>query len=148
MSTNLAAIGYLVAAVCFILALRGLSSPATCRPGNRYGMVGMTIAIVVTLLALPQASPLTYAPDPGRPGDRRLRSATPIAQRIEMTAMPQLVAAFHSLVGLAAVFVAVGAFLSPARLRHHRPRRRTSTICRASRWGWASSSAPSPSRAR
>ena len=48
MSTNLAAIGYLVAAVCFILALRGLSSPASSRAGNRYGMVGMTIAIVVT----------------------------------------------------------------------------------------------------
>ena len=60
MSTNLAAIGYLVAAICFILALRGLSSPATSRQGNRLGMIGMTIAIVVTLLALPQASPLTY----------------------------------------------------------------------------------------
>ncbi len=60
MSANLAALGYLVAAVCFILALRGLSSPATSRAGNRYGMAGMTIAIVVTLLVLPQAGPLTY----------------------------------------------------------------------------------------
>ena len=53
MSSNLAALGYLVAAVCFILALRGLSSPATSRQGNRLGMVGMTIAILVTLVLLP-----------------------------------------------------------------------------------------------
>ena len=60
MSTNLAALGYLVAAVCFILALRGLSSPATSRQGNRYGMVGMTIAILVSLLLLPHPSALAY----------------------------------------------------------------------------------------
>ena len=70
-----------------------------------------------------------------------------VAQRIEMTAMPQLVAAFHSLVGLAAVFVAVGAFLSPADFGITDPDG-TSTICRGSRWGWASSSVRSPSRAR
>ena len=113
MSINLAAVGYLVAAVCFILALRGLSSPASSRAGNRYGMAGMTIAIVVTLLALPR----------GDPGSFMLIVLAlilgggigyTVAQRIEMTAMPQLVAAFHSLVGLAAVFVAVSAFLSPA----------------------------------
>jgi H+-translocating NAD(P) transhydrogenase subunit beta len=112
MSPNLAAIGYLVAAVCFILALRGLSSPATSRAGNRYGMAGMTIAILVTLLALPQANALSYAlivagiAIGGGIG-------YVIAKRIAMTAMPQLVAAFHSLVGLAAVFVATGAFMSP-----------------------------------
>ena len=113
MSTNLTAIGYLVAAVCFILALQGLSSPASSRAGNRYGIAGMTIAIVVTLLALPQANALSYAlivagiAIGGGIG-------YVIAKRIAMTAMPQLVAAFHSLVGLAAVFVAIGAFLSPA----------------------------------
>ncbi|MDX6752345.1 NAD(P)(+) transhydrogenase (Re/Si-specific) subunit beta [Geminicoccaceae bacterium 1502E] len=113
MSINIAAIGYLVAAVFFILALRGLSSPATSRAGNRYGMAGMTIAIVITLLALPHAGIGTYLlillgiAIGGAAG-------FVIARRIEMTAMPQLVAAFHSLVGLAAVFVAAGAFLNPA----------------------------------
>ena len=66
MSTNLAALGYLVAAVCFILALRGLSSPATSRAGNRYGMAGMTIAILVTLLLLPQPERPRLPADPGR----------------------------------------------------------------------------------
>ena len=112
MGSNLAAIGYLVAAICFILALRGLSSPASSRQGNRFGMIGMTIAILVSLLILPHPGISAY-----------LMIAVGVvigggigyvvAQRIEMTAMPQLVAAFHSLVGLAAVFVAVGAFLSP-----------------------------------
>ena len=112
MSTNLAALGYLVAAVCFILALRGLSSPASSRAGNRYGMIGMTIAVLVTLLLLPKAGPIGY-------GLMVVGLAIGgaigfvVARQIEMTAMPQLVAAFHSLVGLAAVFVAVGAFLSP-----------------------------------
>ena len=58
MSTNLAALGYLVAAVCFILALRGLSAPATSRAGNRNGMIGMTIAILVSLLLLPHPGAL------------------------------------------------------------------------------------------
>jgi H+-translocating NAD(P) transhydrogenase subunit beta len=112
MSTNLAALGYLVAAVCFILALRGLSSPATSRAGNRYGMAGMAIAVAVTLLVLPQANAMTYLLILVGVGIGGGIGYT-IAQRIAMTAMPQLVAAFHSLVGLAAVFVAVGAFLSP-----------------------------------
>lgn len=113
MSPNLAAIGYLVAAVCFIFALRGLSSPATARAGNRYGMAGMALAVAITLLALPQGSVLGYllillgiAVGGG--------IGFVVAKRIQMTAMPQLVAAFHSLVGLAAVFVATGAFLSPS----------------------------------
>jgi NAD(P) transhydrogenase subunit beta len=113
LGTNLAAIGYLVAAVCFILALQGLSHPASSRAGNRYGMAGMTIAAVVTLLLLEHPSAVSYA---------LILVAIAIgggigfvvARRIEMTAMPQLVAAFHSLVGLAAVFVATGAFLNPA----------------------------------
>ncbi|HMR30409.1 MAG TPA: NAD(P)(+) transhydrogenase (Re/Si-specific) subunit beta [Geminicoccaceae bacterium] len=112
MSSNLAAVGYLVAAVCFIMALRGLSSAATSRMGNRYGMAGMTLAAVITLLALPHAGFVSYL---------LILVAIAIgggigfvvARRIEMTAMPQLVAAFHSLVGLAAVFVATAAFLNP-----------------------------------
>src|SRR3954464_4598585 len=112
MSPNLAAIGYLIAAVCFVLALRGLSSPATSRVGNRYGMAGMAIAIVVTLLALHGAGPLNYVLILiGIALGGSIGYVT--AKRIAMTAMPQLVAAFHSLVGLAAVFVACGAFLSP-----------------------------------
>src|SRR4051794_2066384 len=112
MSPNLAAIGYLIAAVCFVLALRGLSSPATSRVGNRYGMAGMAIAIVVTLLALHGAGPLNYVLILiGIAIGGSVGYVT--AKRIAMTAMPQLVAAFHSLVGLAAVFVACGAFLSP-----------------------------------
>ena len=113
MSSNLAALGYLVAAICFILALRGLSSPASSRQGNRLGMIGMTIAILVSLALLPHPGGMAYLlivlgiAIGGGIGYL-------VAQRIEMTAMPQLVAAFHSLVGLAAVFVAVGAFLSPA----------------------------------
>jgi NAD(P) transhydrogenase subunit beta len=112
MSTNLAAVGYLIAAVCFIMALRGLSSAATSRAGNRYGMAGMTLAIVITLLLLTHASAWSYV---------LILAGLVIgggigfvvARRIEMTAMPQLVAAFHSLVGLAAVFVATAAFLAP-----------------------------------
>ena len=112
MSSNLAAVGYLVAAVCFIMALRGLSSAATSRMGNRYGMAGMTLAVIITLLALPSAGFVSYL---------LILIAIAIgggigfvvAKRIEMTAMPQLVAAFHSLVGLAAVFVATAAFLNP-----------------------------------
>ncbi|MCB1883691.1 MAG: NAD(P)(+) transhydrogenase (Re/Si-specific) subunit beta, partial [Geminicoccaceae bacterium] len=113
MSSNLAAVGYLIAAVCFILALRGLSHPSTARQGNLYGMAGMTIAVVITLLVLPHPSFLAYLlivvgiAIGGAVG-------YVVAQRIEMTAMPQLVAAFHSLVGLAAVFVAIAAFLNPA----------------------------------
>jgi len=100
---------YLVAAVCFIMALRGLSHPETARNGNKFGIVGMTIAIVTTL-AMP--SVLSYELIilgiliGGAVG-------TVIALKIEMTALPQLVAAFHSLVGLAAVFVAGAAFYAP-----------------------------------
>ena len=112
MTANLAALGYLVAAVCFILALRGLSHPSTARQGNVYGMAGMALAVVVTLLVLPAPSVGTYLlilvgiAAGGGVGFL-------IAQRIQMTAMPQLVAAFHSLVGLAAVFVASAALLDP-----------------------------------
>jgi NAD(P) transhydrogenase subunit beta len=103
------AVAYLIAGVCFILALRGLSSPATSRRGNRYGMVGMTIAVVTTLVTHEIASL------PEIVGAIAIGGGVGfiIARRIQMTAMPQLVAAFHSLVGLAAVLVAVAAFLNP-----------------------------------
>ncbi len=110
MTENASALLYLVAAVCFIMALRGLSSPETSRQGNIYGMVGMVIAVLTTL-AMPAMS-----------GYGRIAIAiavggaigTFIALRIQMTALPQLVAAFHSLVGLAAVFVAAAALYSPS----------------------------------
>src|SRR3712207_9149303 len=88
MSPNLAALGYLVAAVLFILALRGLSSPATSLAGNRYGMAGMTIAVLVTLLALPHASAMSYVLIVvGIVVGGGLGYV--IAKRIAMTAMPQ-----------------------------------------------------------
>ncbi len=126
-----ASLAYLVAGVCFILALRGLSSPATSQRGNRLGMIGMTIAVVTTLLThVPSIAP------PCPAGAICENYGTPVldtltlielvaaigigaaigivtARRIAMTAMPQLVAAFHSLVGLAAVLVAGAAFLNP-----------------------------------
>jgi NAD(P) transhydrogenase subunit beta len=111
MSASLTSLAYLVAAVLFILALRGLSSPVTARSGNRFGMIGMTIAVVATLL------------QHGMHGWGYLLIlfgiligggiGTAVALRIQMTALPQLVAAFHSLVGLAAVFVAAAALNAP-----------------------------------
>ncbi|AJP73182.1 NAD(P)(+) transhydrogenase (Re/Si-specific) subunit beta [Sphingomonas hengshuiensis] len=126
-----ASLAYLVAGVCFILALRGLSSPASSQRGNRLGMIGMTIAVVTTLVThIPRIAP------PCPTGAICENFGTPVldtltlvellvaigigaaigivtARRIAMTAMPQLVAAFHSLVGLAAVLVAAAAFLNP-----------------------------------
>ncbi|HEX5536212.1 MAG TPA: NAD(P)(+) transhydrogenase (Re/Si-specific) subunit beta [Sphingobium sp.] len=104
------ALAYLVAGILFILALRGLSSPTSSRRGNRFGMAGMAIAVVTTLythnvVALPEI--LGAIAIGGVIG-------FVTARRIAMTAMPQLVAAFHSLVGLAAVVVGAGAFLTPA----------------------------------
>src|SRR5688572_732418 len=113
MSTNFAALLYLVASVLFILALRGLSSPATSRQGNMFGMAGMAIAIVTTLALRPPASLaawLLVLLGMGIGGG----AGAVIARRVPMTAMPQLVAAFHSLVGLAAVLVAAGALYAPA----------------------------------
>lgn len=102
-------LAYLVAGVCFILALRGLSSPATSRRGNRLGMIGMGIAVVTTLITHDIASPIELAAAIAIGGAIGFVTA----RRIAMTAMPQLVAAFHSLVGLAAVLVAAAAFLNP-----------------------------------
>ena len=100
---------YLVAGVLFILALRGLSSPESSRAGNRYGMVGMLIAVVTTIVThdLANIAEIGIAIAIGG------AIGYIVAQRIAMTAMPQLVAAFHSLVGLAAVLVACAAFLDP-----------------------------------
>jgi H+-translocating NAD(P) transhydrogenase subunit beta len=112
MSPNLVALLYLAAGVLFILALRGLSSPETSRQGNLFGMVGMAIAIATTLASHPPAGigawilvVVGLALGGGTGGV--------IARRVPMTAMPQLVAAFHSLVGLAAVLVAAGALYAP-----------------------------------
>ncbi|MCC6718848.1 MAG: NAD(P)(+) transhydrogenase (Re/Si-specific) subunit beta [Acetobacteraceae bacterium] len=111
MSASLTSVAYLVAAVLFILALRGLSHPETSRQGNRMGMIGMAIAIGATLLHHGMSTSgfgliLLALVIGGGVG-------TVVARRIQMTALPQLVAAFHSLVGLAAVFVAAAALYSP-----------------------------------
>ncbi len=110
-SANLSAIFYLVSGVLFILALRGLSSPETSRQGNLFGILGMIIAITVTFLSIGNFSTgfvyvLIFILIGGSIGAF-------IAYKIPMTAMPELVAGFHSLVGLAAVFVAISAFLNP-----------------------------------
>tara|TARA_B100001123_G_C15264267_1_gene1007810 strand:- start:54 stop:1445 length:1392 start_codon:yes stop_codon:yes gene_type:complete len=110
MSSNLVAILYLVSALLFIFALRGLSHPESSRMGNVFGIVGMIIAIFTTLMF---KNVLSYY----EIGTAVLIGGfigTFIALRIEMTALPQLVAAFHSLVGLAAVFVAAAAFYDPS----------------------------------
>ncbi|MBL4855081.1 MAG: NAD(P)(+) transhydrogenase (Re/Si-specific) subunit beta [Robiginitomaculum sp.] len=112
MTPNLAAILYVISGVLFIMALRGLSSPATSRRGNVFGMVGIAIAIVTTLLfagvtGFALGLVLVALVIGGSIGAL-------IAKKIPMTDMPQLIAGFHSLVGLAAVFVAVAAFFAPA----------------------------------
>ena len=110
-SANLSAVFYLASGILFILALRGLSSPDTSRQGNYFGIAGMIIAIIVTFLSVGNFSTslmyvIIFLVIGGAIG-------TFIAFKIPMTAMPELVAGFHSLVGLAAVFVAIAAFLNP-----------------------------------
>ena len=110
-SAYLSAVFYLISGILFILALRGLSSPETSRQGNYFGMLGMIIAIIVTFLSIGNFSTgliyvILFLLIGGSIGAF-------IAFRIPMTAMPELVAGFHSLVGLAAVFVAISAFLNP-----------------------------------
>jgi NAD(P) transhydrogenase subunit beta len=111
MNASLTATLYLVSGVLFILSLRGLSSPATSRRGNVFGMVGMAIAVVVTLIAarpsLGSAALIVLGLGIGG------GIGAYIAKKIAMTQMPQLVAAFHSLVGLAAVLVAAGSLYAP-----------------------------------
>jgi NAD(P) transhydrogenase subunit beta len=112
MNSNIVALLYLVSGVLFILALRGLSSPASSQRGNVFGMVGMAIAIITTLAASPPAGIVAWllvivgmALGGG--------AGAVIARRVPMTAMPELVAAFHSLVGMAAVLVAAAALYAP-----------------------------------
>jgi NAD(P) transhydrogenase subunit beta len=112
MSPNTAGMLYLVAGVLFILALRGLSSPETSRQGNLFGMIGMAIAILVTLAAHPPASGFSWALVIIGIGIGGGIGAV-IARRVPMTSMPELVAAFHSLVGMAAVLVAAAALYAP-----------------------------------
>ena len=108
--SNLSTVAYLVSSILFIMSLRGLSHPTTARRGNFYGIIGMTIAIVTTVA------------NPGVLSYKEIGIAfvtggligSIIATRIQMTSLPQLVAAFHSLVGLAAVFVAASAFYNPS----------------------------------
>ena len=108
MTSSLAASLYLISGVLFILALRGLSSPETSRKGNFFGILGMALAIIVTFLFVDiLISSLLFIICALAVGGS---IGTIIAYRISMTAMPQLVAGFHSLVGLAAVLVALSAF--------------------------------------
>jgi NAD(P) transhydrogenase subunit beta len=111
MSPDFTALAYLVAGVLFILALRGLSHPTTSQQGNRFGMIGMAIAIVATLLhqGMSVSGYVLIVLGIAIGGT----AGVYLARRIQMTALPQLVAAFHSLVGLAAVFVAAGALNAP-----------------------------------
>jgi NAD(P) transhydrogenase subunit beta len=112
MAQNFSSLLYLVSGVLFIMALRGLSHPTTSRQGNLYGMIGMAIAIVTTLVGTPPSGIgawLLVILGLGLGG--AIGAVT--AQRVPMTAMPQLVAAFHSLVGLAAVLVAAAALYAP-----------------------------------
>src|SRR6201996_2259930 len=110
---DIAALLYLVAGVLFILALKGLSSPVSSRAGNRNGMIGMTIAVLTTLWVAGVTDPLTWGLVIGGLVIGGGIGAV-MAKRIAMTNMPQLVAAFHSLVGLAAVLTAGAALYSPA----------------------------------
>ncbi|MSP42283.1 MAG: NAD(P)(+) transhydrogenase (Re/Si-specific) subunit beta [Alphaproteobacteria bacterium] len=112
MNANLAALAYLASGILFVLALRGLSSPETSRRGNLFGMLGMAIAIATSLLTLGNYDGLTWGLILAGLGIGGSAGAL-IARRITMTAMPQLVAAFHSLVGLAAVLVAGSALYTP-----------------------------------
>ena len=111
LSANLAAVLYTVSAVLFILALRGLSSPESSRRGNMFGMIGIAIAIVTTVLVAGLGGQGLLLAGGGLAIGGVIGAI--IAKKIPMTDMPQLVAAFHSLVGLAAVLVAVAAFFSP-----------------------------------
>ncbi len=113
MSPNIVALLYLVAGVLFILALRGLSSPETSRQGNFFGMTGMAIAIVTTLASHPPSDFVSIILVAGGIAIGGGIGAV-IARKVPMTSMPELVAAFHSLVGMAAVLVAAAAFYAPA----------------------------------
>ena len=112
MSANTVALWYLIASICFILALKGLSHPTTARRGNLLGILGMAIAVLVTLaLVYSHTSNIGYILAGIAVGG--IIGAV-IARRVQMTQMPELVAAFHSLVGMAAVLIAISAIHDPA----------------------------------
>src|SRR4029078_11989661 len=113
MSRNQVALVYLIASVCFILALKGLSHPSTARRGNVFGIAGMAIAVVVTL-ALVYSNTGKVAMILAGIALGGVIGAV-IARRVQMTQMPELVAAFHSLVGMAAVLIGVAALHNPTR---------------------------------
>src|SRR5437016_6339368 len=120
MNANLSAVLYLVAGVLFILSLRGLSSPGTSGLGNFLGMAGMAIAVATTLAAHPPADGIAWVLVISGIAIGGSVGAV-IARRVPMTSMPELVAAFHSLVGMAAVLVAAGAFYAPEAFDIGRP---------------------------
>ena len=119
MSMNVVTLLYLVASVCFIQALKGLSHPTTSIRGNVFGMVGMTIAVLTTAALIVKLS--TGAGQTGLQGMLWVLGGLLVggtvgavmAQRVEMTKMPELVAFMHSMIGLAAVFIAVAAAVEP-----------------------------------
>jgi len=117
MSANQLTLWYLVASVCFILALKGLSSPTTARRGNMFGMVGMTIAVVTTIavIARGRIDLILIAMLIGG------SLGAVVARRVQMTQMPELVAAMHSLVGMAAVLIAIAAVNNPSAFGVHDP---------------------------
>ena len=108
MSANLLALWYLAASVLFILALKGLSSPVSARRGNLFGMIGMAIAVLVTLAITKNLAPILVA------GVIGAMIGAFVARRVQMTQMPELVAAMHSLVGMAAVLIAVAVVNNPS----------------------------------
>ncbi len=115
MSANQLALWYLAASVLFILALKGLSSPVSARRGNLFGMIGMAIAVLVTLAITKKVAFILAA---GAIGGM---IGVFVARRVQMTQMPQLVAAMHSLVGMAAVLIAVAVVNNPAAFGEHDP---------------------------
>src|SRR5512134_2320961 len=111
MSANQVALWYLVASICFILALKGLSHPSTARRGNVLGIAGMAIAVVVTLALVFSITRNVGMILAGIVIGGAVGAV--IARRVQMTQMPELVAAFHSLVGMAAVLIAIAAINNP-----------------------------------
>ena len=111
MSANQVALWYLVASVCFILALKGLSHPSTARRGNVLGIVGMAIAVVVTLGLVYSTTKNVAWIIVGIAIGGTIGAV--VARRVQMTQMPELVAAMHSLVGMAAVLIAIAAINNP-----------------------------------
>ena len=112
MTANQVALWYLVASVLFIFALKGLSHPSTARRGNLFGIIGMAVAVVVTLALVYSNTKNVSMILVGIAVGGGIGAV--IAKRVQMTQMPELVAAFHSLVGLAAVLIAVAAVNNPA----------------------------------